>query len=317
MKSIAFFLGGLALSFNVSAQVFQNSAITNGTLVASAFINDNEGWLADDNGKLWHTTNGGQTWDSTSIEKKFLKLDFTDTQNGYALSVNAAFKTNDGGHTWSQLILPGYIGNAIWFEDSEIGFISGYEMIFKTTDGGQTWTTINTEDVSFLDFYFTNSTTVIAVANDGGYRCIWRTIDGGSSWSNVFDSINYYMSTVWFSNENNGWAAGYFDQIGMGKEPVILKTSDGGTTWEEKYRYKDILGEGESLSDIRFRNATEGYAISRHNYDVYTNDGGETWTLMSDSENISATPVFGLYKSLDGFNDMYLVGKSGTVTIWK
>lgn len=190
-------------------------------------------------------------------------------------------------------------------------------MIFKTTDGGINWTTIYTEDVSFLDLYFMNSSIGVAVASDGGNRCIWRTENGGEIWSNALEERNCYLTSVWFTGESNGYAAGYFDQIGMGKMPVILKTTDGGLTWEENYRQQDISGRGEPFVDIRFKNELEGYALSRHNYDVFTTDGGQTWQLMSDSQELSETPVYGLIKMLDGVNDLYLIGAHGTVAVWK
>lgn len=318
MKPIAItFMLLLATTLISQAQILENTSITNGTFVASSFINDNEGWLADSNGKLWHTNNGGQKWDSISIAKKFLKLDFTDALDGFALSSEVAYKTTDGGITWSALMLPGNIGKAICFVNSSTGFISSYGGIYKTDDGGGTWSTLETEGVSFLDYYFINTSVGVAVAHeDESNQCVWRTTDGGATWSNVFAEENYYMNSVWFLDENTGWAVGYYDRAGL-KEPAILKTTDGGLTWQKNYRYTQISSDGELLTDIRFRNELEGYALSQHNYDLYTTDGGETWNLVNDTDALSATPVFGVYKTLDGYNDLYLIGQSGTVSKWK
>lgn len=300
------------------AQIFENSAITSSAFVTSSFISDDEGWLADNNEKLWHTTNGGQKWDSISIAKNFVKLDFTDALHGFALGSNAAYKTTDGGYSWSSLLLPGYIGKALYFLNNNTGFISGYQMIFLTTDGGETWSTVYTEDVSFLDFHFTGSTIGFAVANnDGDYKSIWKTADGGITWSNVFKESNYYMNAVWFLDENTGWAAGYYDEVGLGKEPTILKTTDGGSSWKENYRNLDVTGSGQSFIDIRFINELEGFTLSHFSLDVYTIDGGETWNLAHENGDLGLSPLFGIYESLDGYNDLYLVGKSGNVSIWK
>ncbi len=106
---------------------------------------------------LWHTGNAGQTWDSITIGKYFLKLHFTDALNGFALSEEAAYKTIDGGYTWSSLSLPGSIVKALYFLNNKTGFISGYDQVYKTSDGGITWASILTEEVSFLDYHFTNS----------------------------------------------------------------------------------------------------------------------------------------------------------------
>jgi photosystem II stability/assembly factor-like uncharacterized protein len=314
------FAVALALLFGVGqieAQLLESMVVTNGTFVASSFINDSEGWLADNKGKLWHTANGGQIWDSVSLEKHFVKLQFTDALHGFALESDAAYETADGGHTWSELNLPAAIGRAIYFLNDETGFISGNQVIYKTINGGASWQTWEMENFSVHDFYFAGASTGIAVGRDDDQnRCVWRTADGGETWENVFNEENYYMNSVYFVNESIAWAAGYYGRAGM-KEPAILKTTDGGITWQENYRYTGISSDGEALTDIRFKSATEGYALSVHNYDLYTLDGGETWNLVNDSDVISSTPVFGLYKTLDGYSDLYLAGKFGNVTMWK
>lgn len=313
-----FFALLLTISLSSTAQIFESATVSNHTFVASSFINDNEGWLADDSAMLWHTKDTGQTWNSISVEKNFLTLDFADALNGYAVAADGLHKTTDGGYTWSLLSLPGYTGNSIYFLDSITGFIGGYQMIFKTTDGGLTWSTIYTGDVSFINFCFTSTSVGIAVAyDDEDHKCIWRTTDGGLTWKNTFNERNYFMKSVCFINENSGWAAGYYDEAGLGKEPAILHTTDGGLTWKSVYRYTEIVGSGETLTDIRFRNEQEGFAISHFSYDVYTIDGGATWNLTHDTNALGLSPLYGVYKTLDGYNDIYLAGQWGNVAAWK
>jgi photosystem II stability/assembly factor-like uncharacterized protein len=117
-------------------------------------------------------------------------------------------------------------------------------------------------------------------------------------------------------NENSGWAAGYYDRAGI-KEPAILNTTDGGLTWKNIYRNTKIDSKGENLTDIRFRNELEGYAISCHNYDIFTTDGGSTWNLTHDTDTLGLSPIYGLYKTLDGYNDIYLACQWGNVATWK
>ncbi|MCY7409673.1 MAG: hypothetical protein LH473_05325 [Chitinophagales bacterium] len=91
MKSIAVLLA-LTLIANLSAaQIFENSTLTKSTFIASSFINDNEGWLADNNGMLFRTINGGQKWDSIIVEQNFLKLAFSDALVGYAISSDGLY----------------------------------------------------------------------------------------------------------------------------------------------------------------------------------------------------------------------------------
>lgn len=311
----------LAATINTSsAQTtadFETDSITTHTLLASSFINDHEGWIADDAGNLWHTTNAGQSWSPISAEKIFLKLDFTDEHFGYGITTDAAYKTVDGGNTWTALNLPGNVGSAICFLDNNTGIVSGKEVIYNTTDGGATWQTASTGGVSFVDYYFLNASTGIAAAFDeDSYQCIWKTTDGGQNWSNVYREENYNITSVWFTDENNGWAAGYFTKQGKGKLPIINHSNDGGLTWKNVYinlHPGDL--KGQALIDIRFKNALEGIALADYSENVITNDGGATWQLTYDDEDL--IPSYGIYKLLDGFNEIYLTGKNGYVTQWK
>jgi photosystem II stability/assembly factor-like uncharacterized protein len=311
----------LAITINISsAQTsadFETDSITTETLVASSFINSNEGWIADDAGTLWHTTNAGQSWSPVSTEKVFLKLDFTDAHHGYGITIDAVYKTADGGNTWSALNLPGNVGSAICFLDNNNGFVSGQEVIYKTSDGGTSWLTVSTEGVSFVDYYFLNASTGMAAAFDeDSYRSLWRTTDGGLSRSNVYAKENYFINSVWFTDENNGWAAGYYAKSGKGKLPVLNHTTDGGLTWQNAYinlHPGDL--KGQALIDIRFKNGLEGIALATYSENVITSDGGATWHLTYDDEDL--IPSFGIYNLLDGFKEIYLAGKNGYVTKWK
>lgn len=296
---------------------FATDTVTASSLVASSFINDHEGWVADIAGTLWHTSNTGATWTSIPTGKNILKLDFTDHLNGYGLTMDTAYKSEDGGSTWSALTIPGVIGKAIYFLNKDTGFISGIGVIYKTNDGGASWITVSTGSASVVDYFFVNHSVGIAAALDEEEsNSIWRTTDGGLSWSSVYNIEDYFMNSIWFTSENVGWAAGYFDRTGRGKLPVINRTNDGGLTWENVYMNSNPGDEkGEELIDIRFRNENLGLALSTYSENVFTLDGGLTWnpTYVDDRDLI---PSYGVYKTLDGYNNMYLIGRKGYFTKW-
>ncbi len=295
-----------------------NQTTTMSTFVASSFINDNEGWLADDKAILCHTKDGGQTWDTTSTNNYFLKLDFINAFNGFAIAGDAFQKTTDGGHTWQSLNMPGSIGDAIYFWDSNTGFVNGSQVIYKTTDGGTTWQTVSTDKVSFVDFDFINESVGIAAAyDDDSSKCIWRTTDGGITWNNVFRGENYLINSVSFKNDNNGWAVGYYEQTGLWNEPVILHSADGGITWQVSYLNIHPGGKGDLLLDIRFMDELNGIAIANFSESVITSDGGLNWNLTENNKTIGLPDLAGVYKTLAGFNVIYIAGKFGYVVKWK
>ena len=74
------------------------------------------------------------------------------------------------------------------------------------------------------DVYFTDNQTGWAVGNAG---VILHTSDGGQTWAAQTSGTTLNLFTVYFIDNQTGWAAGH-DQ-----SSVLLKTTNGGTTWTE------------------------------------------------------------------------------------
>jgi hypothetical protein len=67
-----------------------------------------------------------------------------------------------------------------------------------------------------------------------------------------FTGYGYYpdLNTVWFSDENNGWAGGFPGGS------VMLHTSDGGATWDLQSH-----GCSQTIEGLYFSDATHGWAV--------------------------------------------------------
>src|SRR5262245_28863733 len=90
-------------------------------LHAVQFLNKNEGWAAGDDGVVWHTIDGGQTWERqpTGVRGSLRALFFRDPMEGWAVgreelpgggSNGVVLGTRDGGVTWRRMavnLLPG------------------------------------------------------------------------------------------------------------------------------------------------------------------------------------------------------------------
>ena len=177
------------------------------------------------------------------------------------------------------------------------------------------WGGANAGRINDLAVHPTNSAIIYVAANAGG---VWRTTNGGNTWSSVYEEEKYHFNSVWFKDENTGWAAGYYHLTNGCKLPVINRTIDGGLTWQSVYT-DDNPGDinGEQFIDIRFKNELEGFAVATYSQSVYTTDGGQTWHFTRDESNTEFIADWGIYKALDGFSELYLVGRKGCVTKWK
>lgn len=136
----------------------------------------------------------------------------------------------------------------------------------------------------------------------GARGAILRSTDGGSNWKQSAAPVSADLVSVFFINENKGWAVGH--------DAVILHTQDGGQTWTRQLEgravarmmrasYQRLQQESdyarESLKildkiapteksvlplpflDVWFANESEGYAIGAFNLLFHTADGGKTW----------------------------------------
>ena len=105
------------------------------------FISASEGWLADNQGFLAHTTDGCATWETTFLTASTIRdVDFVDESLGYAISAQGiAHRTTNGGETWEDLSIDLNSPEIISFYDHLYGWITDNKNLYETKDGGDTW----------------------------------------------------------------------------------------------------------------------------------------------------------------------------------
>ena len=112
-----------------------------------------------------------------------------------------------------------------------------------------------------------------------------RSIDGGISWENINSSTGVRLNSVFFLNNNIGWAAG-----GYGK---VVKTINGGNNWE-------VINTGlhsYGFQKITFVNENYGWAMGNRELAI-SNDGGENWEFKTFDNSL--TDIF-LISETDGW----------------
>lgn len=152
----------------------------------------------------------------------------------------------------------------IHFVDDRIGYVVGTNgVISKTIDGGATWISQATGFNSFYSTYFIDANTGFAVGDGGIIR---RTEDGGANWllpviinntaSNPAPPVGTAYRTVWFYNAYIGFIVGGVST----SSGAILRTTDGGKTWDNISPTPNIGAGGKSFYGIFFTSASTGYA---------------------------------------------------------
>src|SRR5438309_10160041 len=106
-------------------------------LHAVQFVDADEGWAVGDEGVVWHTIDGGKTWERqpTGVRASLRAVQFQSPYIGWVAgreelpdggSVGVLLYTRDGGLKWQRLLanaLPGL--NCLRFADAQNGFALG------------------------------------------------------------------------------------------------------------------------------------------------------------------------------------------------
>ena len=124
---------------------------------AVQFVDASEGWACGDDGVVWHSIDGGKTWErqKTGTRASLRSIHFVTPYVGWAVgrveapggtSVGVMLKTTDGGLQWDEVgtnVMPGL--HAVRFFDEKNGFVCGDGSdafptgMFWTNDAGLKW----------------------------------------------------------------------------------------------------------------------------------------------------------------------------------
>lgn len=237
------------------------------------------GFLVDDNGDIFHTADGGGTWENQYMSLPGYDLTgifFLNPSKGFAIggSVNGLpmLITTNGGGEWSKDssvigILDGR-WHKIKFIDTLHGWVSTLDYIYRTTNGGDNWTkfTIDNDvngDYGITDFIFLNPQ--IGWASTG--RGLYKSLNGGVTWikinAGMFKGIHFFDS---------------LKAIGT-SERKYLVTTDGGYSWETNYA---SITEN-TLYEVDFIDSCYGWAVGTGGEIINTIDGGNSWQKQNSS----------------------------------
>lgn len=122
--------------------------------------------------------------------------------------------------------------------------------------------------------------------------------DKGGTWKRARVPVQVTLTALFFIDETHGWAVGH--------DSVILRTTDGGETWEQTHSAPE---EEAPLLDVWFSDRKKGFAVGAYGQFYATLDGGRTWKkrrVISDDMHINA-----ISGSTEG--PIYLAGEAGTL----
>lgn len=172
------------------------------------------------------------------------------------------------------------------FPGSQYGYTVGDEgMMYKSTDKGRNWMALTTSGITasrdFNAVHFFDEENGIAAggieANDS-ILTIVKTGNGGDTWSVILDRPDPWINDIYFVDTNLGFAVGDFG--------TILKTNDGGDNWMDLTA--PAVCAQRKLNAVHFLSDKIGVIVGGNPVNdsietiIRTEDGGSTWTIISD-----------------------------------
>jgi len=235
----------------------------------------------------------GTKINSGPTENNLTSVYFSDVNTGYAVGDSGTIlKTTNGGISW--LSIPIGTSNRlskVSFTNANTGYIVGEgETILRTVDAGATWDYIPCEmPLDLSSIYFADANTGFAM--DEQASVLLKTFNGGTTWKAIKSNIsNTTISSVYFTDQSTGFAVGGYNSMPAPSRStgVIIKTADGGVTWNTKEF--DATGW---LSSVYFTDENTGYVVGGSGIILKTTDGGLNWiTLSSGTTNWLSSVYF-------------------------
>lgn len=288
-----------------------NNKYSGNHFYALHFFDEFRGIATGGKGRILYTQDGGFSWDEYSPTYwTILDLQFINSSLGFACTRNEVLRTDNEGDSWSVLFQntdQDFNVNGIHFVNDQFGFLFGEDgIIQRTTNGGITWTNTSTPNLPRLDelteMFFLSDQFGIAVDGD----VLIKTNNAGQTWTTLFDeeyraysfptaevgyitggfgSTKYLKKTInggvtWTDLTPRQFSVLHFSTPSEGvgysfEERAILRTEDGGQSWEIVFEIDDYFETFLEFSD--------GILVLKDNTArefIKSNDGGKTWTLI-------------------------------------
>jgi photosystem II stability/assembly factor-like uncharacterized protein len=255
----------------------------------------------DHSGKIYKTTNGGDSWKTVLNGSSFSVVTISKYNPSivYAFNEEYCYRSQDGGENWTQYykpeegvwgppgIKPGIpISAAVDPRDMNRVFVNNYNGgNFLTTNGGKTWSNSSNgytgADIRDLRVDPDRPFVVYAAGRTG----VFKTVNGGKEWFGISNG------PVWTELLSICTAGQQFNTIyGLPDGSLeILSSVDGGNQWEVVYKHDSINLKGSgfhTFSDI------EGAPSDPHV--IYA---GMDHILNIGNFDPDGIPSYGMYRS--------------------
>ena len=231
-------------------------------------------------------------------------------ERGLAIGFNgAAFNAGNDGRLWQADFFPG--GTHLFatvFPNMRTGWVAGARgFVARTTDGGTNWTRLTQAPLSGNNFNWRSATplaantdTLVVVGETAGNAAIVVGENPGTFAAGVVPASTPALNGVAFGTAKNG--------IAVGDNTTILRTDDGGKSWDRIPAPANIPATTEFRAVAANRTNGATYVIVGDNGVILQSvNDGLTWTTRGSS---SASNLFAVAHTPSAF---FALGDNGVV----
>ena len=235
---------------------------------------------------LLRTDDGGFSWtrmETTDLPKTLFALDIDPAGQVLACAYDGwVYQFEDVNSSGNLMHVPFWdpihsikiVHENLWVMVGGDGFQNGH--IGYSIDQGSTWQ----QDSIFFelrDVEFTDDQNGVAC----GFGNILTTSDGAQTFQNTGTHGDFFTD-LHFPTPTIGYACGFSGSL--------LKTTDGGNSWEKNRNGNQLIQKNYQFNHIHFYTAEHGVVVGQNGIALYTDDGGDEW------------------KELEGLPDIHLYG---------
>lgn len=307
MKKLYLILSLICISFSISIYsqdgwFWLNPLPQGNWLTDVEFTSNNTVYVSGYGGTMMKSTDGGNNFVLMENKECGSALVFLDHFTGFSSATNGILKTTNGGNNWRYIPAPlDYVYN---YSTTPLTILYGIKdnKVYLSSDIGESWslslTALTNNTINSVHFPV-NSTgyaggSKSAILNNAR---IYKTTNSGISWDTVPLVSRYQVKSIYFINQNTGFA--YTDN-------KILKTTNSGANWDTvytpNYQYHQII----------FFDNVNGYLKGSQQL-VFTTSQGNTWTVSMTYYNTFLKNInegFGIGPIYDG-NFLYKTTNTG------
>lgn len=276
--------------------ISNNLPSSNGTVTLPDmhWISDNEGWFCSGLlGEIYHTTNGGQTFETQTTQFYTNAIYMLNSQLGYAGgNQGRVYKTTNGGADW---VVNGSIGSNL----RDIDFPPNSDSGYCCGDNG-TLSIIKSSGVfSMSSGVVGNLRSISFPSSNLGWACgNGLILKYEEIWFQQDPPLEGYNS-IFMIDDTIGWA--------VGSAGVILKTENGGDSGQWNYQTNPDISR--DLNDVFFLNKNEGWTAGSSGVILHTTNGGEDWNIILDGWTTNMLRSVQFTSSTNG----YILGNNKTL----